>query len=114
MLDTQIRQEHTVFTLIDLIQFRPLTVCYFSDLPGREQKLYYLSPVSLAFMICFYEELLYLIMLQRAAFSSEKKSTILGCLVCPMVFLIQHEGKYGQRGRQVCTINHQKTLYCAT
>lgn len=70
MLDTQIRQRHAVFTLVELTLFRPQTVlCFSSHLPGREQALHCLRPVSmhsasfssLALTIHFHEELLYLL-----------------------------------------------------
>lgn len=72
MLDTQIRQKRAVFTLVELTSFRPLTVCvcvcvFSSHLPGKEQELCCLRPVSLhsaafsslALMVHFHEELLY-------------------------------------------------------
>lgn len=70
MLDTQIRQRHAVFTLVELTLFRPQTVlCFSSHLPGREQALHCFRPVSmhsasfssLALTIHFHEELLYLL-----------------------------------------------------
>lgn len=76
MLDTQIRQKRAVFTLAELTSFRPLTVCVFSShLPGKEQELCCLRPVSLhsaafsslALMMHFHEELLYSLLLRCIA-----------------------------------------------